>query len=136
MTIDTDAIAAEQAAIYRRALSEMASEGVFKPSRPVRPSAPPALRSVSEVPPDPSALPTSASGLWEHLHLETNGNGIPHTNLANVAQAITAHPDTAGHLWFDEFYGGYFTDWDGLRREWSDADDRRLNLGTVSPGVA
>ena len=136
MTIDDDQIAAEQDAAYKRALSLMVSEGVFKPGRPLpgrsRPSTPPTLRSVADRAPDPSALPTSASGLWEYLHLETNGNGIPHTNLANVAQAITAHPDTAGHLWFDEFYGGYFTDWDGLRREWSDADDRRLTIWVQS----
>ena len=108
-----------------------------RPTRPV--PAPPAVTSpapASNVVPIESArskaLPQSASGLWEHLHLETNGNGIPHTNLANVTQAITAHPDTAGHIWFDEFYGGYFTDWEGARREWSDADDRRLTIWVQS----
>ncbi len=76
----------------------------------------------------PKPLPQSKSGIWEFLGLKVNSNGMPHKDVANLVQALQAHPDLKGHFWFDEFHGKYFTDWQVPRREWTDDDDIRLTV--------
>lgn len=83
--------------------------------------------------PDPQtpavAAPDKPGGkLWKQLDLVLNSDGFPLMNLDNVVRAIEADQSIRGHIWYDEFLDAICTDWQGLLRKWTDADDVKLQL--------
>lgn len=82
-------------------------------------------RKASEAPAE--SVPADLIGLWQTLGLTTNGRGAPYQNLDNVVRTLMMHPDLAGHIWYDEFHGRYFTDWRSDKpRQWEDVDALHL----------
>lgn len=104
-------------------------------------------RIVVEEPPDP--IPASVTAMWEQLGLAMAGGGKPAANTDNVVRILAGWDAFKNMIWFDEFYGCYFTTMNGKRpAEWRDIDDikmtvmlqrefgfLRINQETVSAGI-
>lgn len=61
--------------------------------------------------------------------LEATEKGVPHASVANVVRVLTFDENLAQKIWFDEFLDRICTVWPtGEVREWSDADDVRLQV--------
>ncbi|OPX89039.1 MAG: hypothetical protein A4E53_01647 [Pelotomaculum sp. PtaB.Bin104] len=57
----------------------------------------------------------SLYSLWEKAGVETTSNGAPVCNLDNCLRVLEYWPEFKGKIWYDEFYGRYFTTIPGNR---------------------
>lgn len=90
------------------------------------------------------AVEASTTSLWIKYDLVLNAKGnAPVNNSDNVKRVLEQDDDFKGHIWFDEFHGTIFTDWNGPVREWSDRElndlfilmQRKYGLTQVSIGM-
>ena len=75
---------------------------------------------------DAEASPSKIA-YWESLGLILSANHTPSACVTNVEQIIIQTKALNGHIWFDTFHQGIFTDLGGIGvRPWKDSDDRML----------
>ena len=106
----------------------------------------PALNVKAETSEAPDEVPAAARKLWEDLGLSMGPSGhAPVANVDNVVRILSRSHAFKDLVWFDEFYGRYFT---VGPREWMDIDDinltvklqrefgfTRISVDTVAAGV-
>ena len=86
-----------------------------------------------EPPSDADEAPSqSLQQRYEALSLACNGKGVAHVTTDNVARFLQNEKHVSSHLWYDEFHGKVFTDFDldtfrtTKPRPWTDNDDLTL----------
>lgn len=71
----------------------------------------------------------SQSAKWVQWRLDTQGRaGIPVANVSNVNRILAQDPQLSNLVWYDEFLGRLQTGTNSHIREWTDADEIRLQI--------
>jgi predicted P-loop ATPase len=76
--------------------------------------------------PDSGAITGSIYDLWERCGIPITSQGQPISNIDTVVRLLEHIPELKNIVWFDEFHNKYFTNQDGITREWNDIDKIKL----------
>lgn len=75
----------------------------------------------------PEEVPHSVQEIWDSCGLEQNKSGIIY-NIDNLVRLFSHDPKFKDMVWYDDFYGRYFTNRNKQVKEWQDIDDINLTV--------